>query len=132
MLQLISSSTLPHTEAQRILIEKNAGILQALTRTQTITYADTETNLPFSASCLVGNLKLIIPLPQELKEREKIRLTKERDKIIAQQNQLRTQLGNTEFLEKAPPHLIEKLKLNLTQSEKELSETLAKLEQLLS
>ncbi len=59
-----------------------------------------------------------------------MRLVKERDKYIAQQNNLREQLANTDFLEKAPPHLIEKLKMNLAQTEKELAETMRKLNEL--
>ncbi|MBI2810087.1 MAG: valine--tRNA ligase [Candidatus Melainabacteria bacterium] len=120
----------PAKEPQRTLVEKNLGIVQALVRTQTVTFSHEEQKLPFSASAIVGNLKLVIPLPQEFKEKEKLRLGKERDKFIAQSNGLRTQLGNTEFLEKAPAQLVEKLKNNLVQMEKELNETMQKLAEL--
>jgi valyl-tRNA synthetase len=115
-------------EVQSALVETNLGIVQALVRTQTITFSYEEQKLQFSASSIVGNLKLVIPLPQEFKEKEKVRLIKERDKYIAQQNSLREQLANTGFLEKAPPQLVEKLKNTLTQTEKELIETIRKLE----
>lgn len=117
-------------DPQRVLLESNLGIIQALVRTQNIIFSQEEKKGQFSASSIVGNLKLVIPLPQELKEKEKIRLTKERDKYIVQQNSLREQLANSAFLEKAPPQLIEKLKNNLTQTEKELLETMSKLEKL--
>jgi valyl-tRNA synthetase len=117
-------------EPQRVLVENNLGIIQALVRTQNIIFSKEEKKVQFSASSIVGNLKLVIPLPQELKEKEKVRLVKERDKCIIQQNSLRKQLANTAFLEKAPPPLIEKLKNNLTQTEKELNETMRKLEEL--
>jgi valyl-tRNA synthetase len=117
----------PH-EPQRQLVEQNLGIVQALVKTQQIVFSAEEEPLPFSASAIVGNLKIVIPLPQEFKEKEKIRLTKERDKYIAQENNLRGQLANEGFLEKAPPHLIEKLKTSLAQVEKELSETVKKLD----
>lgn len=115
---------------QRQLVEANLGIVQALVRTKTVSFSDEEKKVPFSASAIVGNLQLIIPLPQEFKEKEKVRLVKERDKHIAQANNLRQQLGNADFLEKAPPQLVEKLKNNLAQSEKELSETMRKLEEI--
>lgn len=117
-------------DPQRHLVENNLGIIQALVRTQNITFSQEEKKAQFSASSIVGNLKLVIPLPQELKEKEKVRLVKERDKYIIQQNNLREQLANTAFLEKAPPQLIEKLKNTLTQTEKELTETMRKLEEL--
>jgi valyl-tRNA synthetase len=116
-------------DPQRSLVETNLGIIQALVRTQTVTFSQEEKKLQFSASSIVGNLKLVIPLPQEFKEKEKVRLVKERDKYIVQQNNLRQQLSNTEFLEKAPPQLIEKIKNTLTQTEKELTETMHKLTQ---
>ncbi|HEY5260440.1 MAG TPA: hypothetical protein VIJ46_07310, partial [Rhabdochlamydiaceae bacterium] len=80
------------------------------------------------SSGLVGSLKLTIPLPQEMREREKVRLVKEKDKLINEQNSLRTQLSNEAFLQKAPPQLVEKMKASLTQSEKALGEALAKLD----
>lgn len=120
----------PAGDSQRALVESNLGIIQALVRTQNVTFSSEEKKVQFSASAIVGNLKLVIPLPQEFKEKEKVRLVKERDKYIAQQNTLREQLSNTAFLEKAPPQLIEKLKNSLMQTEKELNETMRKLEEL--
>jgi valyl-tRNA synthetase len=117
-------------DPQRHLIESNQGIIHALVRIQKMSFSRDEKTAQFSASSIVGNLKLIIPLPQEFKDKEKIRLVKERDKYIAQQNNLRGQLANTAFLEKAPPQLVEKLKNSLLQTEKELNETMRKMEEL--
>ncbi len=117
----------PDTEPQRLLVEENQMILQALVRTTAIAFTDTEQQLSFSASAIVGNIKVIIPLPQAFKEKERVRLFKEKDKLIEQQNQLRTQLSNEPFLEKAPPQLIEKLKGNLSQAEISLEEVMKKL-----
>ncbi|MBS0620178.1 MAG: valine--tRNA ligase [Verrucomicrobia bacterium] len=118
----------PKNHPQRLLVEKNLGIVQALVRLQSVCFEEAEVALPFCASATVGSLQLIIPLPEELKEKEKIRLTKERDKLIAQQNTLRGQLGNAEFLAKAPSHLIEKLQNSLSQAERELEEIIKKIE----
>lgn len=120
----------PANDAQRKLIETNLGIVQALVRIQKVTFSHEEEKIPFSASSIVGSLKLVIPLPSEFKEKERVRLVKERDKYIAQTNTLRQQLGNSEFLEKAPPQLVEKLKNNLIQGEKELAETMSKMKEL--
>ena len=65
-----------------------------------------------------------------MKEKENIRLVKEKDKLIEQQNSARGQLANDDFVQKAPPQLVEKIKNNLAQSEKELTEVMRKLEEL--
>ena len=117
----------PVSDANRTLIESNLAIIQALVRTQTVSFTDKEEQIPFSASALIGSIKLIIPLPEALKEKEKVRLVKERDKLIAQQNQLRGQLANEEFLAKAPPQLVEKLKASLAQAESSLQDIVEKL-----
>ena len=79
---------------------------------------------------MVGDLKLIIPLPVEMIEREKHRLTKERDKLIEQQQGARIKLGNPDFMMKAPPQLVEKLQISLQQAERDLYEISQKLEKL--
>ncbi len=115
---------------QRVALEKNSYFLKALIRIQSITFTEEIQELRFSAETLVGSLKLQIPLPEELQIREKVRLVKEKEKLIQQQNKLRMQLSNTTFLEKAPSSLINTLKNNLSQAEKQLEETIGKLEQL--
>ncbi len=110
------------------LVENNQAILRALVRLNTVSFEKHEPAIEFGSSALVGALKLTIPLPQEMREKEKVRLIKEKEKLINEQNNLRTQLSNQEFLQKAPPQLVEKLRASLAQSEKGLSEALAKLE----
>jgi len=117
----------PTVEPQRTLVEQNQMIIQALVRTPMITFTDNEQHLAFSASAIVGNLKVIIPLPQAFKEKEYVRLVKEKDKLIEQQNQMRGQLSNQPFLEKAPGQLVEKLKASIAQAEISLEETMKKL-----
>ena len=121
------TSTPPQRKKRGSSSRPTSGLVQALVRTQSVVFAEEEKKLPFSASAIVGNLKIVIPLPQEFKEKEKVRLVKERDKFIAQQNTLRGQLSNTDFLEKAPPQLVEKIRNSLLQAERELTETMAKL-----
>jgi valyl-tRNA synthetase len=120
----------PSSDEQRALVENNLGIIQALVRTHKVLFSHEEQKLPFSASALVGTLKLVIPLPEELKEKEKLRLIKEKEKHIAQGNNLRQQLANADFLAKAPAQLVEKLKNNLAQTERALEETMSKIEEL--
>ena len=109
------------------IVEKNQVILKALVRLNTLSLSEEETSFPFSSTALVGPIKLIIPLPAEMRDKEKARLLKEQDKLIAQQNATSLQLSNTEFLAKAPPQLVAKLKGTLEQTEKALIEITNKL-----
>lgn len=100
-------------------LKSHASILEAMVRLEAIHYHITPP-LGVTAEALVHHLKLQVPLPTELKEKEKMRLLKEQEKLIAGQNTLRHQLANEAFLQKAPPELIEKLKENLAQNERSL------------
>lgn len=124
---LIIQSQKRHPE--RILVEKNQGIIQALVRIESIHYEETDPELPFSASALISHLKIIVPLPEAFKEKEHARLVKEKEKWIALQNQMRTQLSNDAFVTKAPSHLVDKLKADLSSAETSLAHVMKKLSQ---
>jgi len=117
-------------DPDRHIVENNLTIIKALVRVNSINISEKEQEHRLSANAIVGNLKLVVPLPDELKEKEKLRLHKERDKLIGQQNGMRQQLANEDFVAKAPAQLVEKLKANLAQSEKELAEVMKKLNDL--
>ncbi len=110
--------------------EKHQGILKSLIRLESLSFAEKETAMPFASTTNIGDLRLIIPLPSEMREKEKARLLKEREKLIEQQNGARVKLGNQDFLQKAPPQLVEKLQINLQQAEKDLFDIAQKLEKL--
>lgn len=109
------------------LVRENAHMLQALVRLSSIAF---EGHPPqgFHASAVVSNLTLVIPLPAEMLEKEKVRLVKERDKVLAKANGAREKLANEDFISKAPPELVAKFKQNLEQADRELAEISAKLE----
>jgi valyl-tRNA synthetase len=110
-------------------LEQNQTILKSLVRLHQVHFHEEEKLFKFSSTALVGSLKLVIPLPEEMREKEKNRLVKERDKLLAQQASTATQLSNPDFVAKAPLPLVEKLKANLAQSQKELVEISKKLEE---
>ncbi len=112
---------------EALLLKDNLRIVKTLVRLNQVSFVFEDKELSGSHA-LLGNLKLVVPLPEAFKEKEKLRLTKEREKLIAQENSLRTQLGNQEFLTKAPPALIQKLSDNLAFVEKSLKEITTKLE----
>lgn len=117
-------------DPQMQLAKKHQSMVTTLTRTKQIFFEEKEKSSGFTASHIVHNLKLIIPLPEEMQEREKLRLQKEKEKLLKDQAMARDKLSNEDFIKKAPPQLVEKFKLQLLQSEKELSDVIKKLEEL--
>lgn len=107
---------------------KHESFIRALVRLKEVRPMTDE--IAFSATAVVGALTLIVPLPDEFREKERVRLNKERDKLIAQDNRIRQQLANAEFMEKAPQALVEKFQSNLQNIEKELAETMRELQRL--
>ncbi|MEN9344503.1 MAG: valyl-tRNA synthetase [Chlamydiota bacterium] len=114
-------------ETSMHLIREHLGLLKALVRLKDVHFVDTEPSLLLAASAFLRELKLIIPLPEEFKEKERVRLAKEKEKLIAEQNRLRAQLANADFIAKAPSHLVKQMQNNLAQSEKALLEVMQKL-----
>jgi len=121
----------PSTPSKLILIakedhllfaKKHEGILHALIRLEAIEYRTDDIALPFASEMLISHFKLVLPLPQELQQKEKVRLTKLQEKLIEEQHRARAQLANADFVEKAPPHLVEKLRQTVQLAEKELYE----------
>ncbi|HSX12178.1 MAG TPA: valine--tRNA ligase [Rhabdochlamydiaceae bacterium] len=122
---IIGKMTDPHMH----LAKNHSPILTALTRTGKVHFEEQEKAQGFNASSIIGNLKLIIPLPEEMKEREKQRLQKEKEKLLREKTTASERLANQDFISRAPKELVEKFQLQLKQSEKELAELIKKLEQ---
>jgi len=107
------------------LLEKNQEIIASLASIRSIRKASLD---QLHASAKVGKLKLMLPLPPALLEREKRRLIKEREKKQKQLSSTQHQLNNPHFIERAPKTLVEKTQQKL----KELKEQLKCIEEELS
>lgn len=108
--------------------EANQTILMALTPTARVTFTQQEP-LAFGASALVGPLKLMIPIPDSLRIKEKARLQKEQEKLQKLLISTQSQLANEDFKARAPREVVEKLEQALTQAQKQLAEIAQKLSQ---
>lgn len=113
------------------LFLKNEKIVRALVKLGTVQIREKEERLPFSASSFSNNLKVIVLLPEEMREKERLRLMKGRDKLIFKENELRQRLSRPDFVAKAPPSLVEKTKEELAKTAKELLDLSSKLDALL-
>lgn len=107
-------------------VEAHQNILTALTPTVKITFTHQEPP-SFGASALVGSLKLIIPIPESLKVKEKARLEKEKEKLEKLLESTRGKLSNEEFRSRAPKEVVEKLEHSMNQTEKQLDDVMDKL-----
>lgn len=108
-------------------IRDHRHIIAALVKTNAIEMHYGNPIIGFSSTGVVNKLRVIIPLPKDLLKQEQARLNKEKDRLILSIEKLKNQLGNAEFVNNAPPQLIEKNKKQLQQSESELAEILVKL-----
>lgn len=106
--------------------EKHQTVLTALTPTVKITFTEQEPS-SFGASALVGSLKLMIPIPESLRAKEKMRLEKEREKLEKLLESTQSKLANEEFKTRAPREVVDKLEQTLTQTQKQLAEIQSKL-----
>lgn len=110
-------------------VEKNQTILGSLVRIEKIHFAEVmPKNLQFSSQAKLDDVHIVIPLPEEMKEKEMKRLSTQHDKLEGQLKGLRAKLANPSFVEKAPEALVESTKKSLKDAEAELCEIEKKLE----
>lgn len=108
-------------------VREHQNIITALVKIKTLHLERKEPALDHASTGVVGTLKIILPLPQELLEQEKARLAKEKEKLTLSIEKLKNQLSNEDFVSNAPAPLIEKLRAQLDQATKEHAEIVKKL-----
>lgn len=111
---------------EKKLLKEHESILLALTPTQSIEYADEEPAV-FGATAALGSIKLLIPMPESLKKKERARLEKEQEKVLKLIESTKARLLNEEFRSKAPIDVVQKLEAALLQSETQIHEIEKKL-----
>ncbi len=108
------------SETDLVLSDKHGASLQFLARTETITAVDGEA--PESATALVGEMKVLIPLAGLIdKEAELIRLDKEIGKLQKEVDRGEGKLSNANFVERAPADVVEKERLRVAEMKSSLS-----------
>lgn len=107
--------------------KSNQKILLSLTPTSNIFFTDKDPT-EFGATGTIGSLKLFIPIPESLKEKEKARLKKEEEKLEKLIAATQAKLSNTEFKQRAPQEIVQNLEHTLSQSQKQLQELKKKTE----
>lgn len=108
------------------IAHQHQSILLALTPTSSIRFQTTE-EAHLGASTLAGQLKLTIPIPDSLKQKEKQRLQKELEKAQKLLETTLAKLDNSEFRSRAPREVVEKLETAARQTERQIADMSAKL-----
>jgi valyl-tRNA synthetase len=97
------------SDADRDLLQRNRRYLESVGRIEDVTWLDENDPAPESATALVGDMKLLIPLAGLIdKEAENIRLSKELEKKTGELERCEKKLANANFVDKAPAAVVDK------------------------
>ena len=114
------------SDIDKALLTTHESYLTKLAKLESITWLNSGEDAPESATALVGEMKLLIPMAGLIdKDAELKRLAKEIDKLIKPINALEGKLANPGFTDKAPEAVVQKEKEKLA----EMKSALAKLEE---
>ncbi len=121
-------------ERDRERLQRHRHAITTLARTESITVLDDEAQAPESATALVSEMKLLIPMAGLIdKAAESARLQREIDKLDKQLRATEGKLANPKFVERAPAEVVakERAKLDeLAQAKTQLQQQLARIERL--
>ncbi len=118
---------IPEDHPHKQTVGSNLHIIAALIRISNIQLHATDPVFLHHASVgSVEGLKIMLPIPPELLQQEKARLTKEKERLTQLVEKLSVQLNNTEFVSNAPEALIEKQRTLLVQAKEDLQQILMK------
>jgi valyl-tRNA synthetase len=112
----------------------NEHYLKTVGRIESITWLAANDTAPESATELVGQMKILIPMAGLIdKDAELERLNKELQKKQVERASVTSKLGNKNFVERAPAAVVDKVKAQLAELEttcRQLEEQLAKIKAL--
>jgi valyl-tRNA synthetase len=119
------------SEADKILLGNHESYLKKLARLESITWLSESDEAPESATALVGEMKLLIPMAGLIdKDAELKRLNKEIEKLGKVIKQLEGKLSNPGFTDKAPEAVVQKERDKLTESQTALGNLLQQKEKI--
>ena len=108
------------TDKQRI--ETNRHYIESLAKVESITWLNAGDEAPESATALVGDMKILIPMAGLIdKDAELARLIKEIGKLEGDIERTKGKLSNESFVSKAPEAVVQKEKDRITELETALA-----------
>jgi len=119
------------SEQDRIWLNCNQEFIVKLARVETITWLSESEAAPESATALVGEMKVLIPMKGLIdKEAELARLEKEIQRLSKDLPRIEGKLNDAGFLEKAPPQVVAKEQSRLQEIRLSLAELQAQAEKI--
>jgi len=104
------------SDKEKTLYIKHEAYLKKLAKLESITWLNADDEAPESATSLVAEMKLLIPMAGLIdKEAELKRLDKEIEKLSKHAKQLEGKLSNAGFTDKAPAAVVQKEQDKLTE-----------------
>ena len=93
----------------RIRLDANQHYLENVGKIASVTWLDADTSAPESATALVGDMKLLIPMAGLIdKDAELKRLAREIERRAGELNRCEAKLTNAGFVDKAPEPVVQK------------------------
>ncbi|MET0064752.1 MAG: valine--tRNA ligase [Candidatus Thiodiazotropha sp.] len=121
------------SEADQSLALRHRPFLDFLARTESIEVLPPNDHGPESATALVGEMKVLIPLAGLIdKDAEIKRLEKEISRLQGDAERTEKKLGNPSFVDKAPPAVVQKERDKLNENLKALESLRAQLDKIQS
>jgi len=97
------------TDEDRRRFDRNELFVMALARLGSVEWLDLDEQAPESATALVGQLKILIPMAGLIdKDAEMARLTKELDRLRKELVRADAKLSNRDFIDRAPADVVDK------------------------
>lgn len=119
------------TTEDKARLDTNLHYLKSLAKVESVEWMDAKTEAPESATALVGEMKLLIPMAGLIdKDAEIARLGKDIDKRQKGIAQLEGKLSNASFVDKAPEAVVEKERIKLAEQQKALEQLQEQLEKI--
>ncbi len=103
--------------------ERNSHLLTRVGRVESVRALDAGESVPESASALLGNMRLLVPMAGIIDiDAEKARLGKLRERGTADLERVRSRLDNPDFVNNAPPDVVTKTRQQLADLEMQISQ----------
>ncbi|MGX2039913.1 valine--tRNA ligase [Methylocaldum sp. MU1018] len=121
------------SEQDRIWLNRNRDFIVKLARLETVTWLSETEAAPESATALVGEMKVLIPMKGLIdKDAELTRLDKEIQRLSKDLPRIEGKLNDAGFLEKAPPQVVAKEQARLQEIRLNLAELQAQADRIRS
>jgi valyl-tRNA synthetase len=122
------------SDNDRTLSQSHQHYLESLARIESISWLESDADAPESATALVGEMKILIPMAGLIdKDAEAARLDKEIEKLQKDMQRVEGKLSNQNFVGKAPEAVVQKERdklADMQQTLQGLSEQLEKIKRL--